>query len=114
MNTKQLTAHRDWLSEVIEQQQPISGYDFTSQVPHITTEQMLAVLTLADTGQFTLAAEKLGMSQPGLSRQIQRIEKATRRTIFMRSSNGATLTPQGAQVVIWCRDTLASLERLGG
>ncbi len=47
-----------------------------ASVPNVTVKEMKAVLAVARAGKFTEAAKSLGVSQPGLSRQVLRVEKA--------------------------------------
>lgn len=46
-----------------------------ANVPEVGIKEMIAVLGVARLGSFTKAAAELGVSQPGLSRQVQRVEK---------------------------------------
>ncbi len=48
-----------------------------ASAPNATVKEMQAVLAVANLGSFTLAARELGVSQPGLSRQVQWVEKLT-------------------------------------
>lgn len=52
-------------------------------------------VTIARTRHFTHAAEALGMSQPPLSQQIQRLEKEVGTKLFNRSGRGVELTEAG-------------------
>lgn len=52
-------------------------------------------VTIARTRHFTHAAEVLGMSQPPLSQQIQRLEKEVGTKLFNRSGRGVELTEAG-------------------
>ncbi len=63
-----------------------------SSAPNITVTEMKGALAVAKTGGFTKAAEVLGMSQPGLSRQVQRVEKAYGIRLFYRRGAGAEVT----------------------
>ena len=68
-------------------------FDPTSEVESsasvVTAEEMKAAIAVAKTTSFTVAAKGLGMSQPGLSRQIQRVEKAYGINIFYRRGEEA-------------------------
>ena len=79
--------------------------------PSISTSEMKGALAVAKTGSFTVAAKELGMSQPGLSRQIQRIEKAYGTKIFYRRGGGAEVTPGGSLVLEAFNDALNTLAR---
>ncbi len=113
MKTTTLENIHAQIGELIEQIQPIDGYDFTTEVPNVSTSEMLAVVTLHAEKSFTKAAETIGMSQPGLSRMIQRVEAATQRKLFSRTGKGAHVTVQGAEIVVWCMDTLNALRAIG-
>ena len=82
-----------------------------SSPPNITVKEMKAAMAVAKTGGFTTAAKELGMSQPGLSRQVQRVEKAYGTDIFYRRGGGAEVTPGGSLVLEAFNDALNALSR---
>ena len=57
--------------------------------------QITQFLAVAKTGNLTSAAEDLGISQPALSRSIQRLEKLVGEPLFERQSRGVKLTDMG-------------------
>ncbi|MCL1511527.1 MULTISPECIES: LysR family transcriptional regulator [Acetobacteraceae] len=52
-------------------------------------------VTIAETGNITKAAEKLGMEQPPLSQQIRRLESSLGVSLFRRQPRGVSLTEAG-------------------
>ncbi|HVW92056.1 MAG TPA: LysR family transcriptional regulator [Devosia sp.] len=54
--------------------------------------------TAAESGSFTHAAEKLGMSQSAVSRQISALEDDLRLKLFIRHARGLVLTEVGEQL----------------
>ena len=52
-------------------------------------------ITIAETGSFTAAADKLFISQPALSQQVRKLEDEIGVKLFDRSKHSATLTPAG-------------------
>ncbi|MCA0374581.1 MAG: LysR family transcriptional regulator [Gemmatimonadetes bacterium] len=54
-----------------------------------------AFLATADTGALSRAARELGLSQPSLTVQIQRLEKHLGATLFVRHGRGVALTESG-------------------
>lgn len=54
---------------------------------------------LAQDGSFTKAAERLHMTQPTLSLQIQRLESQLGFALFRRSTRSVQLTPDGTQLL---------------
>ncbi|UOF89046.1 LysR family transcriptional regulator [Fodinisporobacter ferrooxydans] len=87
-------------------------------------------LKVCDLGSFTAAADALNMSQPGVSKQIQRLQADLGVTLLRREENGIKLTEAGRKVYAsgktilaeWnalsdsCRnmgDTLSGLLRIG-
>lgn len=52
-------------------------------------------LALADTGTFTGAAEQLGLSQPALSKAMQRLERKVGARLLTRTARGIELTEAG-------------------
>lgn len=62
----------------------------------MNTTQIKCFLALADTLNFTKAAEQLYMSQPGLSRQIVSLERDLNTQLFIRDQKSVRLTPAAA------------------
>ncbi len=62
----------------------------------MNTAQINCFLTLCDTLNFTKAAERLYLSQPGLSRQISALEGELNTQLFIRDQKSVRLTPAGA------------------
>ena len=58
----------------------------------LTLQQLNYVITVAETGAFSKAAEQLFVSQPALTQAINELEKETGITIFKRGGRGVTLT----------------------
>ena len=81
------------------------------RAPNVRVKEMKATLAVAKIGSFTNAAKGLGMSQPGLSRQILRVEKAYGFQIFYRRETGAGVTPSGSLVLEAFDDALNALAR---
>lgn len=52
--------------------------------------------TVARTGNISLAAKELYISQPAVSKSISRLEELLNTTLFYRSSRGVSLTAEGA------------------
>jgi DNA-binding transcriptional LysR family regulator len=77
-------------------------------------------LAVAETLHFSRAAERLGMAQPPLSQQIQRLEQMLGHRLFNRTTRGVTLTLAGQLLAERARSTiekvqddLAQVRRLG-
>lgn len=62
----------------------------------MNTNQVKCFLALAETLNFTKAAARLYITQPGLSRQIVSLEQELNTQLFIRSPKGVRLTPAGA------------------
>ena len=61
----------------------------------MTLQQLTYLVTVADCGNITEAAEKLFISQPSLSAAIHNLEKEMGVTAFTRSNKGVTVTREG-------------------
>ncbi|MBO0503414.1 LysR family transcriptional regulator [Aeromonas veronii] len=62
-------------------------------------KQLQAFVTLADTANYREAASRLFITQPALTKQIQRLEQTLGCTLFKRGRHGAELTALGAQLL---------------
>lgn len=74
---------------------------------------LAAVVKIADTRSFRLAAEALNTTQPTLSRLIAQLESELGVTLFRRGWSGAETTPEGEIVYTYATrvfDTLAEVE----
>lgn len=70
------------------------------------------LVTVADEGHMTRAAERLGIQQPPLTRQIRQLEEELGVTLFERLPRGMQVTEAGRVVVEEARDVLARAERI--
>lgn len=55
--------------------------------------------TIADTGSFTRAGERLGRTQSAISLQLKRLEDQIGRTLFLRSPRSLAMTPDGQRLI---------------
>ncbi|WP_370948558.1 LysR family transcriptional regulator [Amycolatopsis sp. cg5] len=73
--------------------------------------QLEYFVAVAEEANFTRAAEKVHVAQPGVSAQIRRLERELGETLFDRSGRSVTLTEAGAAVLPYAR---AALEAVAG
>ena len=78
----------------------------------VDVDQLRAVKTIAEYGSITAAARELRMSQPGLSRLVERIEDELDTSLFNRGRRGAELTGDGRKFLEFARVTLNDFEML--
>lgn len=64
------------------------------------------LITLAEEGNISRAADKLFMAQSSLSHFIKQVEAELRTTIFVRTSRGIRLTPSGEVLISHARKML--------
>jgi DNA-binding transcriptional LysR family regulator len=77
----------------------------------ISLRQLEYFVTVVDEGSFTAAAARLHVSQPGLSHQIQTLERQLRGPLLERLPRGVRLTPAGRTALPHARASLAHAER---
>ncbi|MFE6779483.1 LysR family transcriptional regulator [Streptomyces sp. NPDC057702] len=75
----------------------------------LEVRHLRAITAISDTGSLTLAARQLGMSQPALSKLLQRIERCVGDTLFVRSRNGSVPTPFGADLLAEAHSVLRGM-----
>lgn len=78
----------------------------------MNTKQLQYVLALSETLSFSQVAERLNISQPALSKQIQHFEKELGVKLFDRNRNPLTLTPAGEYFVKNAKELLYKEEQL--
>ena len=78
----------------------------------MTLSQLRALLAVIDHGGFTAAADRLGMSQPAVSRAITAIEEELKVVLLTRSRDGALLTDAGRLAVLRARESLRQFDLL--
>jgi len=66
-------------------------------------------LLVADHGSFSRASSIVGIAQPALGRQVQRLEEACGVKLFYRHGRGVTLTPEGELFAARTRPLLRQL-----
>ncbi len=70
------------------------------------------IVAVAETFNFTRAAERLFLAQPSLSKQIRDLEDDIGFPIFDRTRDGVRITPAGEMVYTYAVETLRSREEL--
>ena len=71
---------------------------------------LIKFLAVAETGAILSAADKLGITQPALSRVVARLERQFGGRLFDRMSTGVRLTPLGAVAADLARHILYEIE----
>ncbi len=69
----------------------------------MTLQQLTYLVTVAECGNITDAAERLFISQPSLSAAIHNLEKEMGVTAFVRSNKGVTVTREGEELLSFAR-----------
>ncbi len=74
--------------------------------------QLRYFVTVVEEANFTRAAARLHLAQPGLSAQIKQLEHELGQQLLDRTGRSITLTPVGAAVLPFARAALAATERI--
>ena len=69
----------------------------------MTLQQLKYLIEVAETGSITMAAQRLFISQPSLSKSIADLEKEMGITIFNRSNRGVYLSQEGTRFLSYAR-----------
>ncbi len=78
----------------------------------MTLQQLRYMIRIADCGSITMAAQKLFMSQPSLSKAIVELEQEMGISIFYRSSKGVILTEEGTKFLSYARQVVEQADLL--
>ncbi|WP_194820304.1 LysR family transcriptional regulator [Nocardia sp. XZ_19_385] len=74
--------------------------------------QLRYFVTVVEEANFTRAAARLHLAQPGLSAQIRQLERELGQPLLERGARSVTLTPVGAAVLPHARAALAAVEQV--
>jgi DNA-binding transcriptional LysR family regulator len=77
---------------------------------HLDSDLLRTFVAIADTGNFTRAADELGRTQSAISMQMKRLEAAVGDPLFERGSRGVSLTRKGGHLLAYARRVVALLE----
>ena len=72
----------------------------------MTLQQLKYVVTVAETGTISEAAQKLYLSQPSLTNAIKELEKEMNITVFDRTNKGISVSKDGAVFLGYARQVL--------
>ena len=78
----------------------------------MTLQQIHYIIMISETGSFNKAAEILYVSQPSLTNAIKEVEKEFGISIFNRSGRGVSLTPDGAEFLLYAKQVYNQYESL--
>ena len=66
-------------------------------------KRIRAFLAIAQNGSITHAARQIGIAQPALTKNLQKIEYDVGSKLFTRNPRGLTLTRSGREYLVYCR-----------
>lgn len=78
-------------------------------IPDLSSRELLAVCTIAEYGSFMAASLTLNVSQPALTRTVQRVEQAVGLELFRRTTRRIEITPAGQEFIALANRILADL-----
>lgn len=78
----------------------------------VNLDDVRGIVAVAELGQVGAAADELGISQPALTRRVQRMERALGASLFNRVGRRLVLNTRGEAFVVQARKMLAA-ERAG-
>ncbi len=74
-----------------------------------STDELLAFVTVVDSGSITAAAEQLGQTTSGVSRALSRLEQRLAATLLQRTTRRLSLTEDGALFLDGARTILRAM-----
>jgi DNA-binding transcriptional LysR family regulator len=79
---------------------------------NIPTEIVRTIVVISETGSFSKAAERLGLSQPGISAQVKRLQTLVGASLFEKVSGGVIFTEVGKIVLGQARRMLEANDQI--
>ncbi|WP_051386358.1 LysR family transcriptional regulator [Actinokineospora inagensis] len=76
----------------------------------VEIRHLRVIVAIAESGSLNRASKVLGLSQPGLTGQLQRIENTLGGQLFFRAERGSSPTPFGHNVLAEARAVLRGLQ----
>ncbi len=86
------------------------GMDEYPEGMNFSLDQVRAFVAVAEELHFGRAAERLAMTQPPLSRSIQKLERSVGATLLDRDSRGVRMTGAGEAFLVECYRMLALVD----
>lgn len=77
----------------------------------MTSTQLRALVAVVENGGFSLAARKLGVSQPSVHRAARELEKLCGRPLFHRTGSGVEATPAAQQLARYASLAFAEIRQ---
>ncbi|NGO53505.1 LysR family transcriptional regulator [Allomesorhizobium camelthorni] len=77
---------------------------------HLDSDLLQTFVAVAETGNFTRAADQVRRTQSAVSMQIKRLEKTIGAALFERGSRGVLLTRKGSELIANARRIVALLD----
>lgn len=78
--------------------------------PNLDSDLLRTFVAVADTGNFTKAAERAGRTQSAVSVQMKRLEGMIGDSLFERGSRGVALTQRGGELIANARRIVSLLD----
>lgn len=85
-----------------------------SRLARVSLAQIEYFVAVAEEGHLTRAAHRLHVSQPPLTRQIQKLEDELGAPLFLRTPRGMELLPAGSEFLTHARRILDAVESARG
>ena len=82
------------------------------QAINLPTEIVRTVVVIAETGSYSKAGAKLGLSQPAITAQIKRLQIMIGGPAFARVSGGVALTERGKLMLSYARRLLEANDQI--
>ena len=80
-----------------------------SALPDLSSRELQAICTIAECGSFMAASLTLEVSQPALTRTVQRVEQALGLALFRRTTRRLDVTPAGEEFIALANRVLNDL-----